>query len=265
MTAPNQTFIQCKKPQKTAPYTPVSVQCKPHTIPTGANYKHKVVILSQKVYILGKLTNVFSVMSISLGKTFRENSRAVALAAALTLATPFAANANDAAADSADIAAAHVSTSVTATTVSVPEVTDELREAYASVRMNDSRKFRKEVNQTGTARASNDAMALSIYGRNKTFMNDAVLATYRALQEDAPIRGIVVGSIEEPEDFDLYVDGVRVTLDGGLAYLDLVNAERAANGQEPLDLVDGIKMVILDSQRYLQPRIAMTSAPINAQ
>ncbi len=142
-------------------------------------------------------------MSALSSRIFGENAakktaKGAALAAMIfgSVAAPFnAANANDAAAD------IHPGISQTA------YATQELALAKKSVGLRDSRQFDKDVVRSATAIASNDTIALALYGANSNDLNQARLGVWDAKREGIDVAGIVVGPQGEAKGYDVFGDG----------------------------------------------------------
>jgi len=171
--------------------------------------RNKFATINQNMYITHQLTNKCDVMSRSIRDIFSSTTKGAALGAMIlgSVASPFTASANEAEAE------IHpgVTASSTVTTTASARAAAELSIAMQEVRVRDSSKYRKEVVRTGTARASNDRIAIAIYGADRDMLQQVVLAAYQAKQEGIDVVGIVIGPKNETKDIDVFADGVRTT------------------------------------------------------
>ncbi|WP_262694691.1 hypothetical protein [Kordiimonas aquimaris] len=137
-------------------------------------------------------------MSRSIRDIFSSTTKGAALGAMIlgSVASPITASANDLATDHPGAA-------------EITYAQNELAQAKKSVGLRDSRKFDKDVVRTATARASNDRIALALYGANGDDLNQARLGVWDAKQEGINVGGIVVGSPKDQRAIDVYGDGYR--------------------------------------------------------
>jgi hypothetical protein len=82
--------------------------------------------------------------------------------------------------------------------------------ADGNVPMSDQRDMRKVVVRTVAAHSSKDALSIVVYGRDPALLESLKHAARDAHQKGWPIRGIVVGSMNDPRGVDIYADGLLI-------------------------------------------------------
>ena len=140
--------------------------------------------------MLARLKDSFS--EFANGSSVKTGATTLALA---TLLTFFSAASNTAQAEE-DVTLAHVE-SGTVENVSYQQI---------QVPVNDARHVGVEAVKFGAAQASNDQLLLVIYGKNQSLFNQTYEAAQQLIADGYPLRGIIVGPTDHPEQVDVYTD-----------------------------------------------------------
>lgn len=196
----------------TAPYPQKSYTCmKSRCERSFYDIRNIVAKTNHYVYIYASLTNISDVMSLSIKNIFGEKTKktlAAAMIAAGMVAPSVAANANE---PDGDMTATPVSSSSAKTPTYISRAEMIAAEA-AKVKVpfrDQTHSSSKDIVRRVTARTSKDGITVAVYGPDKNLFNEAKLAMWDAHQKGIPVKGIIIGPLNEERGYDVYADGHR--------------------------------------------------------
>ena len=190
--------------------------------------------------MLARLKDSFS--EFANGSSVKTGATTLALA---TLLTFFSAASNTAQAEE-DVTLAHVE-SGTAQDVSLQHV---------RVPMSDARHIELDGVKFSATHASDDALVLVVYGKNQDLFNRTHEAAKLVIAEGYPLRGIIVGPTDQPEQVDVYTDG---------QLYDSISKERDSSEMLLFYDRDVIRQALIDGyDDIVKPRLDAKAQPVAA-